>query len=350
MTSHDQEGRPVPDLFDSEAAFEIPSLGSRVLRSAGAGGDSAGLDPGADRDAAGEWIVDLRTLRNRRGSGGGAGRAGQSFRPVRGGIRRSGDRVGRVQAGSGFPDRVAAAGRIGARPVGGRVHPLERFPAVGTHAFGMVRRGRGGDGVPDGLPGTSVAADGGRIGVRSTGAAVRQGDGGALGGSVDPDRGRGQDRRWSGDRGRGWDRRWGPGAPAVGDPVGVAEFDRPGAEHDAEVVVNECGERGDHAGDRRGADLGDAAGVAGANDSVPDHRAGCGRADGDGIGDGDGGRFGAAGARGAVRSDRRAELGQQRELADRRATGRVVRRDDESRGTCCQLGDVLLGWGTVDQQ
>ena len=37
VTSHDQEGRPVPDLFDSEAAFEIPSLGSRVLRSAGAG-------------------------------------------------------------------------------------------------------------------------------------------------------------------------------------------------------------------------------------------------------------------------------------------------------------------------
>ena len=36
--------------------------------------------------------------------------------------------------------------------------------------------------------------------------------------------------------------------PAIGDPVGVAEFDRPGAEHDAEVVVNECGERGDHAG------------------------------------------------------------------------------------------------------
>ncbi len=33
----DQDGRPVSDLFDSESTFEIPSLGSRVLKSAGAG-------------------------------------------------------------------------------------------------------------------------------------------------------------------------------------------------------------------------------------------------------------------------------------------------------------------------
>ncbi len=37
VTAHDQDGRPVPDLFDAEAAFDIPSLGSRVLRSGGAG-------------------------------------------------------------------------------------------------------------------------------------------------------------------------------------------------------------------------------------------------------------------------------------------------------------------------
>ena len=36
-TAHDQDGRPVPDLFDSETAFEIPAMGSRVLRSAGEG-------------------------------------------------------------------------------------------------------------------------------------------------------------------------------------------------------------------------------------------------------------------------------------------------------------------------
>ena len=34
---YDQDGQPVPELFDSESTFEIPSLGSRVLRSAGAG-------------------------------------------------------------------------------------------------------------------------------------------------------------------------------------------------------------------------------------------------------------------------------------------------------------------------
>ena len=33
----DQAGRPILDLFDSESTFEIPVLGSRVLRSAGAG-------------------------------------------------------------------------------------------------------------------------------------------------------------------------------------------------------------------------------------------------------------------------------------------------------------------------
>ena len=37
VTAYDQEGQPDPELFDSEATFEIPSRGSRVLRSAGAG-------------------------------------------------------------------------------------------------------------------------------------------------------------------------------------------------------------------------------------------------------------------------------------------------------------------------
>ena len=34
---YDPDGQPVPDLFDSDLTFEIPSLGSRVLRSAGSG-------------------------------------------------------------------------------------------------------------------------------------------------------------------------------------------------------------------------------------------------------------------------------------------------------------------------
>ena len=37
VAAYDQEGRPVPELFDSETAFEIPPLGSRVLSSAGTG-------------------------------------------------------------------------------------------------------------------------------------------------------------------------------------------------------------------------------------------------------------------------------------------------------------------------
>ena len=37
VAAYDQEGQPVPELFDFEATFEIPSLGNRVLRSAGVG-------------------------------------------------------------------------------------------------------------------------------------------------------------------------------------------------------------------------------------------------------------------------------------------------------------------------
>ena len=37
---YDADSGPILDLFDSESAFEIPSLGSQVLRSAGAGGRS----------------------------------------------------------------------------------------------------------------------------------------------------------------------------------------------------------------------------------------------------------------------------------------------------------------------
>ena len=37
VTAYGQEGQPVPELFDSETAFEIPPLGSRVLRSSGSG-------------------------------------------------------------------------------------------------------------------------------------------------------------------------------------------------------------------------------------------------------------------------------------------------------------------------
>ena len=35
VTASDQEGQPVPELFDSEADFEIPARGNRILRSTG---------------------------------------------------------------------------------------------------------------------------------------------------------------------------------------------------------------------------------------------------------------------------------------------------------------------------
>ena len=37
VTAYDQDGQPLPELFDSETTFEIPPLGSRVLRSVGTG-------------------------------------------------------------------------------------------------------------------------------------------------------------------------------------------------------------------------------------------------------------------------------------------------------------------------
>ena len=37
VTAYDKEGQPIPGFFDSEATFEIPALGSRVLRSTGMG-------------------------------------------------------------------------------------------------------------------------------------------------------------------------------------------------------------------------------------------------------------------------------------------------------------------------
>ena len=56
---YDADSGPILDLFDSESAFEIPSLGSRILRSAGAGGNPARLDQGRVRSGAGQWAVDL---------------------------------------------------------------------------------------------------------------------------------------------------------------------------------------------------------------------------------------------------------------------------------------------------
>ena len=59
VEAYDQAGRPVPDLFGSGSRFKIPSLGSRVLKSPGRGGNTAWLDPDPDRGGPGQWIIDL---------------------------------------------------------------------------------------------------------------------------------------------------------------------------------------------------------------------------------------------------------------------------------------------------
>ena len=61
VTVYDQEGQPVPEFFDSDAAFEIPSLGNRVLRSTGVGEVGRGwIEVGTDTAS----VSGLLTYRN----------------------------------------------------------------------------------------------------------------------------------------------------------------------------------------------------------------------------------------------------------------------------------------------
>ena len=56
----DQDGRTVSDLFDAESAFEVPSLGGRVLRSAGAGAIRRGWIEVASDSAAVSGLLTYR--------------------------------------------------------------------------------------------------------------------------------------------------------------------------------------------------------------------------------------------------------------------------------------------------
>ena len=61
VTVYDQKGQPVPEFFDSDAAFEIPSLGNRVLRSTGVGEVGRGwIEVGTDTAS----VSGLLTYRN----------------------------------------------------------------------------------------------------------------------------------------------------------------------------------------------------------------------------------------------------------------------------------------------
>ena len=58
---YDPEGQPVPDLFDSDLAFEVPALGTRVLRSTGSGAIRRGW---IQVEADGAMISGLLTYRH----------------------------------------------------------------------------------------------------------------------------------------------------------------------------------------------------------------------------------------------------------------------------------------------
>ena len=61
VTAYDQEGQPIPGFFDSEATFEIPALGNRVLRSTGVGETRRGwIEVGTDAAS----VNGLLTYRN----------------------------------------------------------------------------------------------------------------------------------------------------------------------------------------------------------------------------------------------------------------------------------------------
>ena len=61
VTAYDKEGQPIPGFFDSEATFEIPSLGNRVLRSTGVGATRRGwIEVGTDTAS----VSGLLTYRN----------------------------------------------------------------------------------------------------------------------------------------------------------------------------------------------------------------------------------------------------------------------------------------------
>ena len=155
---YDEFGGPILDLFDSGSAFEIPPLGSRVLRSSGTGEIRRG------------WIQ-VRTgtasvsglLTYKQGTTG----IEVSVEPAELGdrfalfVEESGD----VGAGVAiFKPEAAPSIQLRVRDEAGN-DPLEEafvsrgnFHQLGAHAAGMVRRGRDRPGISDGLSGSTFVA------------------------------------------------------------------------------------------------------------------------------------------------------------------------------------------------
>ena len=181
---YDQAGRPVRDLFDSGSTFEIPSRGSRVLKSPQRRAIRRGWIEVETGKASVGGIVDIPTRRDGDRGGSRPGRVGRSFRAVRGGNERDRHRPGDLQAGRLPGDRIGDPRRRGERP--DRSHPPPReFPATGSNPSGMVPGAR--HDVPPGLSRVAVPSGAGRGSLRSARAAVREGEGVPLGRAGDPD-------------------------------------------------------------------------------------------------------------------------------------------------------------------
>ena len=168
------DGASVTDLFEPGTTFEIPPLGSRVMRSSGTGAIRRGwiqVRTGTDS------VSGLLTYKE------GTTGIEVSVEPAELGGRfalfvEESDDVGAGVAV--FKPEAAPSVQLRVRDEEGN-DPLEgafvsrgEFSPVGAHAAGMVRRGGDRPGIPERFPGSAVPADRGRIELRSAGAAVRK--------------------------------------------------------------------------------------------------------------------------------------------------------------------------------
>ena len=104
---YDPDGQPVLDLFDSDLTLEIPSLGSRVLRSAGGGTIRRGWIEVQTRSAAVSGLLTYRDTQSGIEVGVKPVALGQTVRFVRGGIADGRRRSRRVQDGRRGPRRAS---------------------------------------------------------------------------------------------------------------------------------------------------------------------------------------------------------------------------------------------------
>ena len=175
MEVYDGDGGPILDLFDSGLTFEIPPLGSQVLRSLGTGEIRRGWIQVRTGTA---WVSGLLTYKQ------GTTGIEVSVEPAELGDRfalfveessdvGAGVAVFKPEAGT-LPSSSESGTKRGTTRWRGRSFPGETFTNWLARASGMVCRGRDRQGIPERLSGAPVPAIRGRIPVRPAGAAVRE--------------------------------------------------------------------------------------------------------------------------------------------------------------------------------